>query len=261
MRLKVLFLIPVMLLLTFQLMGQKSKKNKRDKDVEIIDFGDDGGQGETDPYGDFIIKTNPFSYMFGWQFVEVERTIAPFFTVQGGLGVTFKPLLQDTYAEFIDELREGPNYESEWSNDYPDDYSDYSIRSQKIGLLYSANFKLYFDDDAPDGSYFGFTARIANKRYEVQKVDETYTGGGVLRLPNDFQDEKVRNLDLVGYYGYQLLYDKLTTEYFVGLGARLSKHTRQDIGSNSSFGYKNGEIEFKESLVRYEVGVRIGFQL
>ncbi len=237
-----------------------SHAQRKDKDIQVIVFDDENKINRDEEGGRvLILKTSPLSYITGWQFIELEKEINDFFTIQGGLGITFKPFVDlETllYSEIIEQ-----DYESEFwgNNDYSDDYSDFDIRTFKPGLYLSVTPRLYFDDFAPEDSYFGLKIRYSIRNMDVQKIVQG--GNGINRLPDDLQAEKVRNLDIVGHYGYQVLYKKLTASYFIGLGVRLENQTRQDIGYDDFGSYYNGEQEISGAKLRVEAGVRLGFQL
>ena len=84
---------------------------------------------------------------------------------------------------------------------------------------------------------------------------------GLLVFDDSWTKEKVNRFDIVGHYGYQSVYSKLTAEYFLGLGARFRNETRQDLGRNASSIVQSTLRSFKASGVRVEAGIRIGFQL
>lgn len=71
------------------------------------------------------------------------------------------------------------------------------------GLYISVTPRLYFDDFAPEDSYFGLKVRYSIRNNDGQKIEED--GLGIERLPNDLQAKKVRNFDNVDHYDYQVL--------------------------------------------------------
>ncbi len=242
--------------------AQRDKKKKKNNDVQIIEFGDDTGDDSdvaTSLTG-FILKTSPSAFINGWQFFEVEKGFTEFLSLQAGAGFTFKPLLGNLYSELSSELEVGDECDSDqWDNDYCDDYFDLEYRRFKTGLVLSFSPRLFFNDFAPDGSYFGLKMRYSIQNMEVQMVEEGTTSFN--RLSDAYQPEVVKRFDLVGHYGYQYLYDKLTAEYFLGLGVRFRNQTRQDLGFDASNNIRNGERTFKNTRLRIEAGLRFGFQL
>jgi hypothetical protein len=249
----------IILLLCF--FANVSHAQRRKKDVQVIVF-DDENEINRDEEGRsrvLILKTSPLSYIAGWQFMELEKEVNDFFSIQGGLGITFKPFF-DVESTLYSELIEQDCESELWGdNNYCDDFTDLDIRTFKPGLYISVTPRLYFDDFAPEDSYFGLKIRYSVRNNDVQKIEQG--GLGINRLPNDLQAEKVRNFDIVGHYGYQVLYKKLTAAYFIGLGVRLENQTRQDLGYDDFGRYYNGERELSGARLRVEAGVRLGFQL
>ena len=253
-------ILSIILLLCFSVTVTNAQKKKKRNEVQVIEFEDENKIMRDEENGRvLIIKTSPLSYITGWQFVEVEKEINDFFSIQGGIGLTFKPFLDVETALYSEIIEQDCESDFWGNNDYCDDFSDLDIRTYKPGLYISATPRLYFDDFAPEDSYFGLKLRYSIRNIDVQKIEQG--GNGINRLPNDFQAEKVRYFDIVGHYGYQVLYKKLTASYFIGLGVRLENQTRQDIGYDDSGRYYNGEREISGAKLRVEAGVRFGFQM
>jgi hypothetical protein len=237
------------MLFTVPLIAQK------DKDIQVIDFGDDSQEdNKQSKYKGLILKTNPISFVFGAQWLEAEKELTDYMSIQAGVGVRFKSMVGVNYNSLLEELNgtenscDSPN----WEYDICDDYSDYSIRKATAGPW-------FYDSDGFDGAYIAPVFRFSQARYKVQQVDEN--SNNETRLPDVWQNENERDIDLVIHYGYQNLHPKLTTEYFIGLGVRFNKSTRQDIGTTAFGNYQNGEKTFSQKLLRLETGIRLGFQL
>ncbi len=264
MQIKNLLLLLLMFCFISSLSAQKKKKKKKESNIEIIEFGEDGELDDNStPLSGYVIKTSPTSYLFGSQFVEIEKYATDYLSIQAGLGLTFKPLAGELYANILDELDEdgGDDCDSEiWGQgDICDDYNDFSIRTYKPGFLISGSARLFFDDDSMDGGYFAMKLRYSTAKYQVQDIIQN--AGSLERLEGTFVPESVKRFDIIGHYGYQTLYSKLTAEYFLGIGARIRNESRQDIGRNE-FGLIQGQIrKFKKTGLRIEGGIRIGFQL
>lgn len=234
-------------------------------DVEIIDFGDDNDTKSDYVASNYIIKTSPVSFVFGSQMIEVERYMTDFLSVQAGIGLTFDVLYKDILDEDITSeigLSQYSDYcESEFwgeQNDICDDFVSTFNRRIKPSILLTASARLFFNDDAMDGSYFAFKLRYA--RENVAIMDIAPNSSSVQRLSDQWFDESYRSFDIIAQYGYQVLYDRLTTEYFVGLGARFTKESRQDLGYLGGI-VTNNLLEVSTTLPRIEAGIRIGFQL
>jgi hypothetical protein len=160
--------------------------------------------------------------------------------------------------EINDEFN-GSTESEQWASDEPDNYSDYTIRTGKVGALFSISPRLFFDSDGYEGMYIAPVFRYSTQKFEVQKVREGLPY--IERNPDELQQESIKNMDLLVHYGGQTLYPKLTLEWFIGAGIRFSKNLRQDVGYDYLFQSGNGERSFKDKKFRLETGIRVGFQL
>lgn len=259
---------PIALLLLFcitaaQVSVAQNPKKKPKSDVEVINFGDnDDSKKEKDKtYKGIILKTSPTTFIFGRQPFEVEKQITDYLSLQIGAGIVFEPLWAG-YEELLSELNSEfqEDYSSPlWDQDVLDDYSDFNIRSGKVGPMFSVSPRLFFESDGYEGMYIAPVLRYSIQRYDVQKVREGI--GEIEYLPKDLQQESVKNMDLLVHWGGQTLYPKLTLEWFIGGGIRLRNNTRQDVGFSNTTLSGNGERQFNDKRLRLETGIRVGFQL
>jgi hypothetical protein len=235
-----------------------AQKDKTKTDVHVIDFGDVGEkEKEAAPsYNGFILKTNPISFIFGQQWINLEKELSDFFSIQAGVGVTFGSLTGFTYDDLVSEIEDDGNCPDAMPCD---DFTDKSYRTPKVGLYLSLAPRFFYESEGYEGAYISPVFRLSTTRYQVQKILEG--ASDEIRLEDSFQAETVRNMDIIIQYGYQYLHPRLTTEWFVGLGARLQKSKRQDIYYSDFGQYFNGNVTFKNTLLRVELGARVGFQL
>lgn len=244
--------------------GQKEKEKR---DVQIIDFGadDETGEGKKRVNYGLIIKTNPISFLFGHQTLEVEKEITDLISVQGGVGLTFamQALGELDLASLYGLGWEGSRsycQSEQWVQDFCDDYDDYTYREQKTGVKFAFSTRLFFNNEGFEGSYISPAVTWSRLRYQALMADETfsqnpqYTG-------QDYQPEFEAYTDFTVRYGYSILYEKLTAEAFAGIGLRKRKAERQDLGRDAAGTIRNGMRQIEESNLRFEVGLRIGFQL
>ncbi len=240
-----------------------AQKEKQGKDIQIIEFGEEDQTATRKPqnHNGLIVKTNPISFVFGAQWVEAEKEINDYLSLQAGIGARFKSLVGYSYTSLFDELNGSDDAcnSTVWSDDICDEYTDYTYRESKVGPLLYFSPRLFFESGGFDGGYIAPVLRYSKAKYKVQQVDETATSE--VRLPNVWQKENERDIDLVIHFGYQRLHPKLTSEIFFGIGARFNKSTRQDLGRNDLGFYQNGVRNFQRTILRIESGIRLGFQL
>lgn len=257
-RILLLLILCVIGLSTNDLNAQRKKKKKPiTEKSEVIVFDDEEVEPSKSNNGmPLIIKTNPFSFIFGKQLLEGELEIADFVSIQAGLGLTFKNQLEG--SEFYSEIEGDENLYFENSPNWQLDITDYygnESREQKLGFMFSLSPRFFYASDGFEGGYIAPSLTYTRNNYYALGI-----------LPNGqpsniFSDsENISNLDFTVRYGYNILYDNLMTESFFGIGIRNSNANRQDIGiENGNYGVKTAEI--KTSGLRLEMGIRIGFQL
>ncbi|HMT54964.1 MAG TPA: hypothetical protein PKC06_17050 [Saprospiraceae bacterium] len=206
-----------------------------------------------------IIKTSPISPLSGKGIIEVEREVTDYMSIQVGLGLTFKSLLNISLVNVLNDDSEEFHESTLWEYDITDDFNDFTIRKVKPGFVFSISPRFFYESDGFEGSYIAPVFRYSTYNYSVKPILEI--PGEIIREASYSTDESVKNIDLLVHYGTQVLYPKLTTEYFIGLGARLETANRQDLGIDSSGVNRNGIAEIKKTTFLLEGGVRIGFQL
>lgn len=209
-----------------------------------------------------IIKTSPISFIFGSQIIEVEKEINDWFSLQLGVGVTFKDRSKDIdfLAEIIDEESDGNYgpYSDVWESDELDYYYDGS-RQSKLGYAFTFSPRLFYSSDGCEGGYIAPT--LTYKRFAF-KAEDVVLGNNYVERTGEFTDaESVSYLDFTVRYGQTNFFEKLTTESFVGLGIRSINNHRQDLGYLPGGYLGKGFQDFTSSELRLELGVRIGFQL
>lgn len=245
--------------------AQEPIDKKKENNVEIITFGNDENDNENIRYKDIIIKTSPTAFIFGKLPFEIEKEITDYFSVQGGLGLTFSSITNsDLWRDELFDLDDNDEYcnSTQWgNNDYCDNPFDFDYRDGKTGIILSASGRLFWGQDGFDGGYIAPVVRYSNRRTNVQMIDETQ-GSSEVRLQDSFDSEIDKNVDLVVHYGAQYLNETITWEYFVGLGLRKQTRVIQDLGYDPSGNLRNGELqEIKRNTILYEIGLRVGFRL
>ena len=253
------YFLTILLTSLFSLNFYAQEKPKKDSDdqVEIIDFGNDEGEYRKGEYKKRIIKTSPGAFIFGAMPFEYEQEMTDFLSLQVGLGLTFNTVagsLDELYAEL-----DGYDYFDDLGDDgYNDDPYDSEIRSGTLGYRVSASTRLFWGSDGFDGGYIAPVLRYATRNFDVQRIEEGTRD--VVRLESIVDSESTRNLDIMVNYGYQNVGDRLTWEYFVGLGLRFQDRTLQNLSQDSSGFLTNGTTDISRSLLQYGGGIRLGYR-
>jgi hypothetical protein len=236
-------------------------RKKSNSNVEIIDFGENQKKTAEKSSHPMIIKTSPISPIFGKGLLELEREVTDYLSIQVGVGATFKPLVDISLTNLIfEEDSNSGSCESElWENDYCDNYEDFDIRRSVPSFLFSFSPRFFFESDGFEGSYIAPKFRYSKNKFEVQSIQEDF--GELTRNSTYDVDESITRMDFLVHFGSQVLYPKLSLEYFVGIGASNATEIRQDLGRDDFARNRNGLSETKSTKLILEGGMRLGFQL
>ena len=244
----------------------QTRKKKKKSEVEIIEFEDDSPSRsarnkKNQKLSGMVLKTNPISNIFGWQFIELERPLLPYLSAEIGVGVTFQPVVTNDYLAIYSEiLATTGGQENQWGEyDIFDPISDNSIRKYKAGIYGSIAGNIYYYDDVMDGNYISLKLRYSSRNNEVQRVQEGIVEQ--VRVETDWQDEYKRYTDIMIGWGYQELYSRISLGYHISAGYRLINSQRQDLGRLQDFTVVNGVYNDSSRRLRLEFGLRLGYQL
>lgn len=246
------------LFLTFS----QAQNEKNDEKVRIIKFGDSvvEDENEKEVFNKMAIKFSPTSFIIGNFPLEFERELTELFSVQVGIGLTFKPGTR-YWGDFLHELHfpqfcnndevEGPNY-----CDHP---YEYTFRTGKLGYFMSLSGKIFFRQKGFKGRYVAPFFRYSTRNATIQKVEEGQPYDEV-RL-DEVEKEFARNTDFLVRYGIQNYNEKMIWDFFFGLGLRSQNRTRQDLTYDSNQNLVNGTRNLNKLKLRGDLGVRIGLRL
>lgn len=242
---------------------EKNKKSSKNDDSTVIIFGDENNEEKkrNTPQNNVILKISPTAFVIGRFPIEIEKEMKDWLSLQAGIGITFNSVAGNIYQSILSQevfVYEDPQTKSNWTTDIYDEYGDFNIRKSGTGFLFSLSPRFFFASDGYEGSYFAPNFGFSTQRTNVQKIDETKFD--LSRLENVWQKESDKNIDFSIRYGYQVLYPRLSLEYFAGVGIRNTKNTRQDIGIDANGIYRNGERTYNTKSFLPEIGLRVGFQ-
>ena len=205
------------------------------------------------------IKIAPIGFVSGTFPIFFERVINDFFTIQCGIGFTGKNYIR----ELSMQVSEYDDYKYPWVDDgsYSDQATriyDFDSRKPVAGWMVNLQPRLYFDSDAPAGGYFG--ADLSFYRYNFNMPGIVYsTQAGYAHTGNLFKEHE-NMLDLMGYWGYQSVFDRLSIDYSVGLGLRKIKGEKYAYGvSNIGTSNIEGMANYSKNTFNFNIGLRIGY--
>lgn len=226
------------------------------KQVEVIRFGDDDEPSDKSSVrGLGIIKTAPLTFILGYVPVFYEREVADWLGIQAGAGITFKPAVSNIQSELYGEIFQNNCDGVDCGN-----YYDYSYRKGKIGYLFSLSPRLYFGSDGLEESYIAPELRYYRRRSDAQRPDPN-SSFELVRLEDEYDAESYSFTDFMVHYGWQALYPKLSLDISVGVGIRKINGNWQEVYQDEFGFYYSETPEHSESRFRFDVGLRVGFQL
>ena len=238
---------------------------KTTSDVEVITFGSRDKTTKTALQSrDWVVKTNPMSFITGNQMIFVERRLSDYFTIEGGVGVTFKSVinLDDEFLEDALEIYPEAQLDNWGTGEY--NYSESSIPNFKItptlGRKLSISPRLYFEEESPEGWFMAIAFTHIRRNYNVPKVTETkYISNTYPTISTDnFQQNRTLN-NLSLRLGGQFLFDKISLEFIMGAGVGYRTDSRLDVGIDKNRIWRNKTQEYKMTLPIFELGMRVGY--
>ncbi len=219
-------------------------------------------------YGKNSLLVGMVSFMGGNTPVLYERTLTGPLTLQVGAGVTSRSFTS-LYGETMltGEKKEGRIFDRNGGVNINDEYSDYDNRSAVPGWSFSLSPRVYIKgDDALDGRFVGFLAEHRTYRWKAQMLD-VMVPVTPREHSQDFtqntQLETQQSTDLSFVFGRHEQYVKhIAMGYVFGIGMRLSKSVRQDLGYYRNAGgedhYANETVEFTNRRLLITIQVNVG---
>jgi hypothetical protein len=243
-------------------------KAQQDSTVTIIFAGDKNKSSKAKKKlisQNSIFKVAPTGVFVGQIPLIYERKLTPNISIQVGAGLTNQNYIRGLFVK-AQENNIALTYPTTWdenqSSDQADELYDFTKnRKVELGTMFSIQPKFYYDDDAMDGGYIGFSYNIYN--YKFSSNGATYTPSGGLKF-NDLtqrQSETETITDFMLHYGKQVLNGHFAIEYSSAIGLRKVEGTKYVAQPNSTApkGYVDGPGTYKQTLFNYEMAIRVGY--
>jgi len=210
------------------------------------------------------IKIAPLGFISGIFPVYYERVINDFFTVQGGVGITSRNYIRNTFQS-IDDNSITPNYPWGTNNGSIYDLSDAALnigpRKANLGFLLSVQPRIYFESDAPEESFMGISYDFYRYNFSIPGMVYNPTAGEYQYL-GAAKKEHENISDAMVWFGYQNVMDRISIEYSAGLGIRNVKGTKYYFAEDNSTGTNviiEGFAPYKQTLFNFNLGIRVGY--
>ena len=205
-----------------------------------------------------IIKTAPLGFMSGVIPFYYEREIKEYLSLQCGIGFTTR--------NFSREIIQTANSSLDFYNsklnaaDIASSYYNFDNRTAGLGFMYSIQPRFYFKSDGLHGGFLGIS--FNNARFNFNSNDVAGYNGTKVIFGNDKHAEYENIKDFFVDWGHQYLFDKLSFEYTVELGARNvsgSKYVAYAIGSGSNYTIQDGMKDYSVNNLFFNIGLKLGY--
>jgi len=260
---KPLFILTLFTLVLAQLKAQ-SPKNRKDSTVVVIfnENKDANGNSKSKKTGESnIVKIAPLGFISGTFPLYFERRINNFLTVQVGGGLTSRNYVRGIIQKesSISEIAEYPWGENSQFNDAAEPFFGFKKRKPAMGYMFSIQPRLYFESDAPDGSflaisydYYHYATTIAGLKVNSNN-EVVHTG--------ENKSEYENLSDIMVHFGYQYIYDRLTLEYTTGIGLRNSKGSKYaaNFDYNTNSVNNEGFASYQQTAFNFSIGLKVGY--
>ena len=215
---------------------------------------------------DNTIKIAPLGFVSGTFPIYAERIITDFFSVQAGLGITSRNYIRNAFQTVSDNFI-APAYP--WSQnsltDQVDGALDLGNRKSSLGFLFSVQPRIYFESDAPDGSYMSVSYDFYRYNFTIPGLVNTNTdplGSPTYQYVGKNKKEHENISDLMVWFGYQDVYDRISIDYSTGLGIRNVKGSKYYFAEDYSTGgltTLEGYAPYKQTLFNFNIGIKVGY--
>lgn len=235
-------------LCTFSINAEaQTKKQTKDSSVVII-FSETTTPSQTKKVRSSennIVKISPLGFLTGRFPLSFERRITDFLAIEASGGVTNKNYIRSIFAQ-----EANIKYQYPWANDSYYDESEplyqFDERKPKMGVMYGIQPKIYFESEAPEGSFLGLSYDVIKYKFEVP----SYSGG----VKEEFENVN----DFMVNFGYNRIFDRISLETSSGIGLRKVKGEKYVVYKGGS-SITDGMATYQQSTINIALGIKVGY--
>ena len=142
---------------------------------------------------------------------------------------------------------------------------NFNDRKPNLGFLFSVQPRVYFESDAPDGSYMSVSYDYYRYNFSIPGIVNTNTVPGAspnYQYVGSKKKEHENISDLMVWFGYQDVYDRISIDYSTGLGIRNVKGLKYYFAEDYSTGgitTLEGFAPYKQTIFNFNIGIKIGY--
>lgn len=240
-------------------------KTSKDSSTTVIVFNNGNNGQPVKRIGESsIIKIAPVSFLTGRFPLVFEKRITDLFSIQIAAGLTHNNYVRNNVQE---ETSLGGSdmgsYKIESSTlpsnitDEADELFLFDNRKASLGYMVSLQPRVYFENEGMEGTFMGLSLDLYKYNFEIPalvKNGNSFSHSGSQKK----EGENIR--DLMVSFGNQHFYDRLTLEYFGGLGIRAVKGTKYAAGADTSNNLIEGEIKYSQNILNFSCGIKVGYR-
>lgn len=259
-----ILVITVLCLLSTSLLAQHKKAEKDSSNTTVIIFNQSKTEsrkkkakiGESN-----IVKIAPLGLISGTFPISYERRINDFFSVQLSAGLTMRNYSRGWFTNRKDGIDNSIKYTYPWADQSSSDISEsiysFNYRKAKIGYLFSAEPRVYFQSEGLEGPFLGLA--IHYYRYNFQIPGMVSDGFGSNSQTGPTQNEYENILDYMVGFGSQTLYDRISLEYSMELGLRNINGSKYAATTDQLGTLQQGQATYKQTLFNFNFGIKVGY--
>jgi len=267
------FIVLILSFVLYPSLYSKDEYNRNDSsDVTIITFDNSTNVPVKKNKKGKIVrhfpKNNVKIGVFGAAYGEVpfyyERYFADWFTLQAGVGITFRDFLGDVYSRI--EFGSKSKYNGSTTtwvglNEYPynESFPSYQNRKSSVGVSFSLAPRFFVAGEAFEGFYISPIFEYAVRNYKANKID---IDGNF--LSNSKQKENTKSIKFMLNFGTQYDFQPITLDWSFGFGIVSNNYTRLDIGyvydDRGNTIYGNRTVNYKRLNPYFKLNLDLGFE-
>lgn len=240
----------------------QSKKDRKDSTVVIFFNENKSERTKKKKSGEAnIVKIAPLGLISGTYPLLYERVVTDFFTVQVGGGLTGKNFWRNAIQKTDNEGKLNIVYP--WDDnttlyDEAEPLFSFTNRKSTMGYMFSIQPRLYFESEAPDGSFLGISYDYYHYAFSIPGLVSNSNNELVHKGSTKSEYENIS--DIMIHFGYQNVYDRLTMEYTTAIGLRNVKGVKYaaayDYNTNQLV---EGNATYKQNIFNFGIGIKVGY--
>lgn len=205
---------------------------------------------------DNIIKLSPLGVISGCIPVSYEKKFTDFLSVQASAGLTSRNYIRiGTEDTEFSKVKTSYSPLPSGTSDIADPLYNYDNRKSKIGYMFGLQPRIYFQNEALEGSFIGISYDYL--RYNYQIARKAQSGTGYTHSGHTINEFEIYNEFMVNY-GFQKIYDNLTLEYGAAIGIR-NLNGEKYVAAEVNNQLVDGLAKYDKSAINFNVFFRVGY--